>query len=152
MGYKTTIAGSFEIALSNFDGLFVDQGIYLEDKLLNIIHDLKGGSYSFTTEAGTFNDRFLLRYTDGVALANNDLTASENKVVVFKNDSGININSSNMIMSSVRVLDIRGRLVHQKNNINGTTTVLSNLNIQEGVLVIQVTLEDGQIINKKIIF
>jgi hypothetical protein len=152
MGYKTTIAGSFEIALSNFDGLFVDQGIYLEDKLLNIIHDLKGGSYSFTTEAGTFNDRFLLRYTDGAALANNDLTANENKVVVFKNDSGININSSNMIMSSVKVLDIRGRLVHQKNNINSTTTVLSNLNIQEGVLVIQITLEDGQIVNKKIIF
>jgi hypothetical protein len=42
MGFKTNISGNFSIALAEVDGLFsADQNIYLEDKELGIIHDLK---------------------------------------------------------------------------------------------------------------
>src|SRR5690606_20326002 len=33
LGYKTTIAGTFEIGLDHFDGLFEGQDVFLKDKL-----------------------------------------------------------------------------------------------------------------------
>lgn len=152
LGAKFTTAGNFEIALSDFDGLFETHGIYLEDLLLNVTHDLKSGSYTFASQAGNFNARFQLRFTGGTALGTGDNAIDQNSVVVYKNGDGIHINTGNATMSTVKVLDIRGRLVHQKNNIQNTTTTLANLNVQEGVLIVQVTLENGLTINKRIVY
>ena len=38
----------------------MDQPVYLQDNVLGITHDLSLGAYIFTTEAGTFEDRFVL--------------------------------------------------------------------------------------------
>ena len=38
----------------------MDQPVYLQDNVLGITHDLSLGAYTFTTEAGTFEDRFTL--------------------------------------------------------------------------------------------
>ena len=64
LGYKTAIEGTFEISIAKVDGLFATQNVFVEDKVTNIIHNLKNGSFSFTTGIGVFNDRFVLRYTD----------------------------------------------------------------------------------------
>jgi len=96
--------------------------------------------------------RFQLRFTGGTALGTGDNAIDQNSVVVYKNGDGIHINTGNATMSTVKVLDIRGRLVHQKNNIQNTTTTLANLNVQEGVLIVQVTLENGLTINKRIVY
>ena len=55
--------GSHTIAINTLDGLFAsdDQNIYIEDTELNIIHDIRMSPYSFTINAGTHNDRFILR-------------------------------------------------------------------------------------------
>ena len=38
----------------------MDQPVLLYDKVMNIQHDLSTGGYTFSTEAGTFNDRFVM--------------------------------------------------------------------------------------------
>ena len=50
----------------DFDGLFVGQNIYLEDKLLNVIYDLRTTPYSFTATEGIVENRFVIRYTNTV--------------------------------------------------------------------------------------
>ncbi len=48
----------------------MDQPVYLQDNVLGITHDLSLGAYTFTTEAGTFENRFVLRLnnpTTGIA-------------------------------------------------------------------------------------
>jgi hypothetical protein len=55
--------------------------MYIIDKLNNKVHNLKQSSYSFTTEKGTFNDRFVLRYTDKT-LGITDLETLENQLLV----------------------------------------------------------------------
>lgn len=64
LGYRTTINGKFTININQVDGLLKNQAVFLEDKLTNTIFDLKGGNYTFNTIAGTFNNRFVLRYTN----------------------------------------------------------------------------------------
>ena len=64
LGYRTTIEGTFTISIDEVDGVLATQPVFVEDKLTNVIHNLKNGPYSFTTVAGVFNDRFVLRYKD----------------------------------------------------------------------------------------
>jgi hypothetical protein len=52
----------------------VNQAILLEDKQLNLIHDLRTAPYSFIATTGVNKDRFVLRYTN-TSLNNNALTA-----------------------------------------------------------------------------
>ncbi|NJM79781.1 MAG: hypothetical protein HC854_09450 [Flavobacterium sp.] len=41
LGYKVIDAGNYSISIENFDGLFDTQSIYVKDKLLNRIHDIR---------------------------------------------------------------------------------------------------------------
>lgn len=63
LGFKTDSEGSFTIALSNFDGLFLtNQAIFLKDKVTGVLQNLKVASYTFTSQIGVFNNRFEIRY------------------------------------------------------------------------------------------
>ncbi|WP_264565883.1 T9SS sorting signal type C domain-containing protein [Flavobacterium sp. N3904] len=64
LGYRTIIEGTFEISISQVDGVLVNQDVFIEDKNSGVFHNLKNGPYSFTTMTGTFNDRFVLVYVD----------------------------------------------------------------------------------------
>jgi hypothetical protein len=152
LGYKTSIAGNFNISLDHFDGLFEDTavGIYLEDKLTNIIHDLRAGSYSFATATGTFDDRFVLRYTnESLGIDPNESITTG--VVVYKNDGGIHIRTTGMVMKSVTIYDVRGRELLVKANINDDEALISNLAAASQVLLVQITTDDGKVITRKVV-
>lgn len=153
LGYKASTAGIYTIDLSHQDGLFTDSSIpvYLHDTLLNVYHNLREGGYSFVTESGTFNTRFVLRYTNG-ALANTTTVFNENAVLVYHNTTSITIETANFNMQSVKVFDINGREIVSKANITSSKVVLNNLTIAHQVLLVQVTSADGVQVNKKIVF
>ena len=146
LGFKTTIAGNFEIVLSQFDGLFATQNVYLEDRFLNIIHDLKSSTYSFASAIGTFEDRFKLRYTNG-ALEVPEV--DQNSVVIYNSNGLWHINTGTMEMNKVKVFDLRGRLFLTKENVGSTETSLA-IDTANQVLLVQIFGEDGQIVTKKI--
>jgi hypothetical protein len=152
LGVKFDYAGTYAINLSAFDGFFSHKEIYLEDKLLNVIHNLKLGSYSFATSAGVFDERFVLRYTDGTSLGIGEQLFNENTVLVYKNETGININTSNVIMKSVKIFDVRGRLIAEKNDIGANTYQFTDLPETQQVLLIKVISQDGAIVTKKLVY
>lgn len=151
LGFKSTQAGSYEIKLSNFDGIFDTQKVYLEDKLLNIIHNIKLSNYTFTTNAGTFDNRFALRFTDS-ALQVNDQLFTDESLVIFKEDQTINITSSLTPMKSIQVFDIRGSLLFSNDKVNATEYKVINLNSSQQVLLVVVESQNGTKVSKKIIY
>lgn len=153
LGYKASSPTNFEIALSRYDGLFDDEsvGVYLEDTFLNVIHNLRQGAYSFVTEAGTFDSRFVLRYTNS-ALGVNPSEFNSNAVIAYKKNESLYVQTTNNIMKSVSVFDVRGRLILEKDYINNSTVVFENVSIAQQVLIVQITTMDGSIVSKKIIF
>lgn len=149
LGYKSTINSSYTISLFDFDGLFASQNIYLEDKELNIVHDLKTAPYSFTTNAGTFDGRFVLRYTDSTLGVNP--VFNENSVVIYKNpENKFVVNSGVFQMDEVKVFDIRGRLLLNLKAINSTQTKF-DIGTTNEVLLVQITTVDGVKVTKKVI-
>jgi hypothetical protein len=150
LGFKTTIEGIFQIQLADFDGLFAQgQAIYLEDKLLNITHDLRTGDYSFTTNVGTFEDRFDLKYLNSTLSVP---TFNEDAIIVYQNNQTLFINSGVTEMARVRLMDVRGRLIAEKAAINATEVQFSQLNVSKQVLLVQITTLDGTIVTKRVIY
>ncbi|CAN1574640.1 Concanavalin A-like lectin/glucanases superfamily [Flavobacteriaceae bacterium] len=64
LGYKSTIDGTFSIAIEQADGVLANQDIFVLDKNDGIFHNLKKTSYTFTTLKGIFDNRFVLVYVD----------------------------------------------------------------------------------------
>lgn len=150
LGYSSPSQGIHTIKLATFDGLFSEQPVYLEDKVLNVIHDLKNSPYSFFSEEGTFDGRFILRFTNET-LGVNPFTIQDVKVV--KKDMNIEILASDdMILDKVNLFDMRGRLIASKENINANTTTFTELNLASQILLVQIYDAFGNTVTKKLIF
>ena len=81
LGFIATAEGEHTITATR-----LGTNVLLRDNLLNITHDLSLGGYTFTTEAGTFNDRFTLvpeAETTGIGATLNEKGQMVNDKAVF---------------------------------------------------------------------
>ncbi len=148
LGYTATVAGIATISLFNYDGLFLNQNIYLKDKLLNTYTDLKASNYSFTTATGTFENRFALVYRNTIVLSVNPFEFNANTITLYKPNTDLLINSGTAVMKSVAIYDISGRLLFVKNNINATQTSVA-VGTTNQVLLVQITSTSLEVVTKK---
>ncbi len=140
-------AGTYQINLEKFEGVFENQNIYLVDKKLDKafnLNELK--SYSFDTEAGEINDRFSINYQNKT-LSTNDL--SKKGLVVYAQNKQITISSKESI-KSIKLVDISGRQLQNIQNIN-TKNYVINLNVNPQVVVVVVENTNGTIESRKVI-
>lgn len=152
LGIKVPTSGNFTFAIAAVDGLFANnnQTIYLEDKLSNTIHNLSVTPYQFNSNQGLFTDRFLLRYNDATLLKPNSESLS-NSVSVFTSNNLIHISSNQENIKSYIIYDVLGRVLTfgscatKKIEINTIST-------NNQALIVKITLENGQIVTKKIVF
>ena len=151
LGYVTKIEGNFTIAIDHADGFFNTQAVYLEDKKTGTITDLRAGDYTFTTAIGTFTDRFVLRYTNKT-LGTGDFENVENGLLISVKDKIIKVTSAKEEIKDVAIFDISGRVLYDKKKIGTTELQISNLQAENQVLLIKVTLVNGNITTKKILF
>lgn len=148
MGFKTQSAGTFSISLDHMDGLFAEgQPIYLKDSTTGTIHDFTKGSYTFTCEAGTFENRFTVVYNQ--TLGTNNPQVQNKDVIIYSNNKQVKIQSTEEIQAVV-VYDILGRKLYENNLVNDTTFTTTTLNTQQ-VIIATVTLSNGTLVSKKII-
>lgn len=152
LGYKVAIAGTFNISLGSFDGLFEGQDVFLKDKLLNVIHNLKEGGYEFMSAIGAFDNRFEVVYQNETLGAENPEINPENIIIYKNSNSTIKVNSGSMFIREVKVYDIAGRLISQAKNVNSTDALIKNLPSIHQVLIVDVLTVEGQKLVKKIVF
>ncbi|MES2862591.1 MAG: GEVED domain-containing protein [Bacteroidota bacterium] len=140
--------GLYKIALSTVDGLFLNpnQNIYLEDKLLNVIFNLKDAPYSFMANKGTIKDRFTIRYTK-----ENNITEVTNQLTVYDNNV-LTVESGKLKIKDVVIYDTLGKLLLNKKNVNDKDYQITNLNRTNSMLIVKVTLEDNTEEVRKIIY
>lgn len=150
LGYKVNVAGQTTISLDHVDGVFSgNQNIYLLDQLLNVTHDLKAAPYTFASQAGTFNNRFVVRYTSA-ALGNGGFDL-QNKVTVATGKNQITIKSESEAIDQVILFDMFGRKIHENTRINNNEFQISGL-LTHQTLIAQIILADGQVIAKKLVY
>lgn len=151
LSLKADTAGSYTLSLDTVDGIFAgDQAVFLRDNVLKTTQNLKEKAYSFTSEAGVFEKRFEVLYTDST-LGTQNQNLDDNSIVVFKKDNTIIVNTTSIVMKSVQLFDINGRLIAHKNNINASETSFSNLKLAHGVILVQITGTDNKVVTRKLI-
>ncbi|WP_157849264.1 T9SS sorting signal type C domain-containing protein [Flavobacterium sp. Root420] len=151
LGYKSAIAGDFTISIDYADGNMINQPVYLEDKVTSSIHNLRSSDYTFSTGIGSFDDRFVLHYTNK-SLGITDIEDMEQTVLVSVKEKIIKVTSTKENMSEVSVFDVTGKLLFNKNKINATKLQISNLQSGSQVLLVKTTLENQYTSTTKIVF
>lgn len=149
LGYVAPLAGSYTLSINRFDGLFtLGQKIYIKDNDAGVITDLTMGALTFTSETGTFDNRFTLGYSTE-ALSTPKITQPQT-LSVYKSGQSLVLESGG-VLQAVRVYDTAGRTLYNNNNINNTTLVIDALTTQKQLVLIETTTATGKII-KKIIY
>lgn len=147
LGLKANESGLYSISIENKFGLFEDTSIYLKDNFTGSFIDLTKMNYSFMTEEGIFDNRFEIYYQKEESSNFNVL--AEN-IFVNSNSNKITIKSSNSIISEVKIFDITGRFFYEKKLLENELEI-SSISKTNSPLIIQVYLDNGAIVSKKII-
>jgi hypothetical protein len=151
LGFRSKISGEFSINIHKVDGLLTNQDIVIEDKLTNTFVNLKNGSFTFSTVAGIFNDRFVLRFKDKT-LGTTDLSGHTSKILISVKDKQIKINSFSENIDKVAIYDLLGRQIYQKTKVSGNELILSNFASSNQTLLVKTTLENGITVTDKVIY
>jgi len=148
--FRTSTAGDYTIAIDHVDGLFLNnQLVYLRDNTTGMINNLSTASYSFAAEAGVFENRFELVYQSALGITIPHF--NENQIVIYKNKTNeFIVNTGTTMMATVKVFDIRGRLLQEQKAINAMQTTI-NCDLTNEVLLVQITSTVGVTVTKKIV-
>nr|WP_294775768.1 YDG domain-containing protein [uncultured Flavobacterium sp.] len=152
LSLKVTTPGDYTISIDRVDGLFAGggQSVYLRDNTTGDVHNLTEGGYTFTTASGTFDSRFEVLYQAPLAITTP--VFNESQVVIYKTlNNELSINTGNVVMSSVKIFDVTGRLLTSEKNINSNHVLLSS-GITTEILVVQIISNEGLKVTKKVLF
>ena len=151
LGFRTTIDGVFSINIDHTDGFLRNQSVFIEDKLMNTITDLKNGNYTFTTAVGIFNNRFVLSYANK-SLGTKDFNIQKKSVLVSSKDKQINIISQVERIDKVFVYDVLGRCIYQKNNVDNNELIILDLGLSHNTIFVKTVLQNNKVVTTKIIY
>jgi hypothetical protein len=149
LGFKSTVNGNYKIRLSDFDGLFENQTIYIEDTYSNSIHNLKESDYSFSTISGTFEDRFKIRYTNPNLLTTNQQEFNDNSILTYQQYQELIINSMLTEIKEIALTDVSGRLIIKKENCNSSIVNIGIEGISKDIYIVKIKLINDQFVSKK---
>lgn len=122
LGYTASKGGTYTVS-----AMRMDQPVLLRDNVMNVTYDLSNGDYQFTSEAGTFDDRFMIMI-DGSATGVADI-ARESGVNILPMQGGMNITGTEG--QTVNVYALSGAIV-------ATRTSDGFLSLTKGVYVVEV--------------
>lgn len=155
LGVKIAHNGNYTIAINALDGVFLNtsQGIYLEDLYTSTTHDLRLSPYSFFSESGNYDDRFVLKY---IADNNGTLDLDEFNenvgVVITTNKDKIRVHSYNSKIDEITIYDIVGKRLLDRKNINEEIYNITSLKHTTSTLIVKVILKNGKQKIQKIIY
>jgi hypothetical protein len=142
LGYNSTASGDFSIRIDHYDGLFQNHDIYIEDKQMHIVHNLKESPYNFKTAAGVFDGRFILRYFDSAIGAEH--YGAHVLVTAFISNHKLNLSASGPI-EKVEILDITGKALQTIVPSGNNSKITSDFFFPSGVYLTRTELMDGSI-------
>ena len=151
MGFSTLLDESlqYKVSISNIEGAQLSEvDVYLVDHLTGAVQDLRADSYSFTSEMGTFNNRFTLHF--GRVLGTEDVLLDRIALLPNPTTGELNIISPEVSLQKVEIHDLMGRLVSTVEGNNATSLKLDLSSLQNSIYFVTLTTDQG-ILTKRVI-
>lgn len=150
LGWFCDTPGNYTIKLSDWDGIFLgNQAVYIRDNFTGTTTNIKTTPYIFNATAGTFNDRFVVVYTENLSELSHDLAA--NSVIIYQKNNRFHVSTPNTIMKDISVYNLSGQLLYQLKNINSNAVILNKMGVSDQVVVFNIILQNLQPIAVKVI-
>lgn len=113
LGVTLNVDGEISIALESFENLAGNQGIYIYDDYTNQYFDLKNGSFIMDMEAGTYNERFSLRFFQQTTLGTEITESAQNSIAYSSLHQAILIESEALQAgsSTIELFSVNGQLM-----------------------------------------
>ena len=112
---------------------------------------MKKAPYVFKTETGDFDNRFILRYTDSSKTLGINSVETSNDIMVIVNQK-VTVQSPNELIKTIVVYDLLGRKIDSYQKVNAAQFTLNYLNKTTVGLILKITLDNGIVVSKKIIY
>ncbi len=153
LGFSSLIEENttYSVSLSDFDGPALEShDAYLVDNVFGTVTNLSKVDYEFTSEEGTFYNRFTLQFVDRNILGTNEVNL--NAIVLSPNPTNgvLNIVSPRTLVNNVVVTDIRGRVVSTIVVDGLNTYPLDMSSLGSAVYFVRVTTDAGAITKRVI--
>jgi hypothetical protein len=149
MGFRVEEEGIYTISIDSYDGVFNTHPIFVKDKILDIIHNLKNGPYLFSSAEGIFDARFELVFENDVFLSVNETNQLENDVYIATKET-VSLQSMEL-MESIKIYDLIGRKIYQKADVNLNSISLDDFPKGNQVYVVKIKTTTS-LVTKKILF
>ena len=113
--------------------------------------NLSEGAYAFTSDKGTFHNRFTLQFEEELVLGTND--KSLDAVSIFPNPTSgiVNVVSPLDPITTITVMDLRGRLISTTEYNNQNTIQLDINNLTSSIYFIKLSTAGGNSITKRVV-
>ncbi len=155
LGFSTQIdvPTLYTLSIAKLQGDFLSNNtVYLLDNLTKTFHDLSTSDYTFTSEAGEFNDRFQIVFNTTKTLSTTNVQLDDSTVKISQVDNThVNFKASNNLnIKTITIFDLLGRQLYQlKGSRNEETYKLPHLN--QSIFITNIELSNGALVTKKAI-
>ncbi len=154
LNFKSSGNNSFEIKITELENIDGSQVIYLKDNLTGDYFDLtKDQAYSFSANAGKFNNRFEIVFqSESKALSVEDTQVTENFIYYKNNEHTIYVKKLNSEVKRFALINTLGQSVIELTNVPQETlnNGLKIPNVSTGTYIAWFRTDDNQVITKKI--
>jgi len=149
IGFDTKSQGNYSIGITKIEGQLNNEKVFLLDRKLRILHDLKAADYYFDeSETGEISNRFRLHFRVKKKIKY-DPKFIDN-IILHQINQQLNISSNNVIMN-VKIYDVLGRnFVKRKPRLKELSIDLRSFR-KGSILIVNLTLKGGKRVSKKII-
>uniref|UniRef100_UPI00404ABB2B T9SS sorting signal type C domain-containing protein n=1 Tax=Flavobacterium sp. TaxID=239 RepID=UPI00404ABB2B len=152
LGFKALETGEYIISLASFSSAFEsNQIIFIFDLLTNTYHNLSESPFTFTAAIGDDDNRLVVVFSSILSTENPLNTQSQTWVFPNENNLIVKVSEPHLI-DSVVVYDLQGRTIFESKRTNHNELIIKELNSSNSILLVQVTLNTGEIEIVKIIF
>jgi hypothetical protein len=135
LGIETGTPGEYTLNVENLDYFNQDYDVYLEDKISGSVINLRENpGYTFFTEDGTDEDRFVLHSNSGLSGVESDITT--NDVSIYSFDNKVYIDYQFEETGDMTVYDISGRIIATQSVNQGLNEI--NLKVDRGYYIVKV--------------
>ncbi len=152
LGVKTNQAGTVEFLVDGLENFPSNQRIFIYDNLTESFHNISSNRFEIFLPAGTVNDRFSLRFTDGTQLSASDLTIQNGIKITSLRDNVIAIqnNLTTAEVQNVTLINMLGQLVAswQTKEMDQKNIQLAAEHLAAGAYIIKVKTTNGDLTRK----
>ncbi|WP_369769737.1 hypothetical protein [Flavobacterium sp. WC2416] len=152
IGIRNEVAGKISFNIDSLENFDESQNVYIFDKETNTYNSIKNTMYEVELPEGTFNDRFVLHFSSMTSktLGTTDFNLKNGIKVIVNN--GVTVQSDTVLIKTILVYDLLGRKIDSYKKVNAATQLLNQLNKTNSGLILKITLDNDEVISKKIIY